>query len=175
MKSKIRVSIVGGCSQSMKDKEGTQNVHPFSLLHLSFSLRLLLVSSEKRALQVSPFEKRKENLSYRSCILLPGGTLYFGSSVIFRILRRAHTFTLLYGALKKDAIGMQYNFICTSAFNFFVTDHILWYSLRIARSASLIILYTHNWKRVLISFSVQRRNTRVSVCLMVFSFSLQTA
>lgn len=71
MKSKIRASIVGGYSQSMKDKENTRNVHLFSLLHLSFSPRF--VSSEKRAVHVSPFEKRKENSSYRSCILLVGG------------------------------------------------------------------------------------------------------
>lgn len=107
MKSKIKASIVGGCGHSMKDqKKKARNVHLLSLLHLSPSR---FVSSEKRAGHVSAFERRKEDSSYRSCILLASR---------FRTLEAAQ-FSASYTAhirafirrvkkKKKDAIGRTY-------------------------------------------------------------------
>lgn len=54
MKSKMKASIVGGYSRSMKDTEKAQYVHPFSLLHLF----PLLASSERRACLCFRGEKR---------------------------------------------------------------------------------------------------------------------
>lgn len=125
MKSKIKASIVGECSHSMKDKEKAQNVHLFSLLHLSPSPRF--VSSEKRAEHVSAFEKRKENSSYRSCILLASRfrtleAAQFSASYIAHIrafIRRVKKRT-------RSVERVQYNFIIVRAFNgLFVTNHTL--------------------------------------------------
>lgn len=129
MKLKIKALIVGGCSHSMKDKEKARNVHLFSLLYSSFSPRF--VSSEKRAEHVSPFEKRKENLSYRSCILLAGGACTLEKQRNFQHpTSRTHIHAFIRRVKKK---GHDWLNICNiillvyaSMLNgFFVTNHTL--------------------------------------------------
>jgi len=70
--SEIRSSIVGGCSHSMKDEEKARDARfLFSFMRPFFEA---LYRARNAPRNVSLLSKREENSSYRSYILLAGGS-----------------------------------------------------------------------------------------------------